>query len=61
MITFCPQSSLMVAMIQVIAHCAYFIWVLEDDYNLMGVIIFKGILKVFKIIANSRHKPEMEQ
>ncbi|PHU19121.1 hypothetical protein BC332_10272 [Capsicum chinense] len=60
-ITCYPRSSLAAVLIQALAHRASSIWVIdEDDHNLVGVVTFKGILKVFRSAANATRKPEME-
>ncbi|PHT49421.1 hypothetical protein CQW23_09168 [Capsicum baccatum] len=60
-ITCYPGSSLAAVLIQALAHRASSIWVIdEDDHNLVGVVTFKGILKVFRSTANATRKPEME-
>ncbi|XP_009779846.1 CBS domain-containing protein CBSX5-like [Nicotiana tabacum] len=59
-ITCYPWSSLVAVMIQALAHRANSIWVMDADHNLIGVVTFKGILEVFRSIANARRKPERE-
>ncbi|XP_016448646.1 CBS domain-containing protein CBSX5-like [Nicotiana tabacum] len=59
-ITCYPGSSLVAVLIQALAHRASFIWVIDEDQNLVGVVTFKGILKVFRGFANTRCKPERE-
>ncbi|KAM3359852.1 CBS domain-containing protein CBSX5-like [Capsicum galapagoense] len=49
-----PGSSLVVVLIQALTHPASFIWVIDEDHNLVGVVTFKEILKVFRSIANAR-------
>ncbi|XP_004291658.1 PREDICTED: CBS domain-containing protein CBSX5-like isoform 2 [Fragaria vesca subsp. vesca] len=43
-----PKSSLVAVMIQAIAHRVNYVWVIEDDYNLVGVVTFTGMLEVFR-------------
>ncbi|KAI4322917.1 hypothetical protein L6164_022567 [Bauhinia variegata] len=43
-----PKSSLMAVMIQAIAHRVNYLWVIEDDCSLIGVVTFSSILKVFR-------------
>ncbi|CAN4084038.1 unnamed protein product [Withania somnifera] len=59
-ITCYPWSSLVAVMIQALAHRANSIWVMDEDHNLIGVVTLKGILEVFRSIANARRRPERE-
>lgn len=43
-----PKSSLVAVMIQAIAHRVNYVWVVEDDYNLVGIVTFSGMLEVFR-------------
>ncbi|KAK6229476.1 hypothetical protein SCA6_018427 [Theobroma cacao] len=43
-----PKSSLMAVMIQAIAHRVNYVWVIEDDCSLVGIVTFSDILKVFR-------------
>lgn len=43
-----PKSSLIAVMIQAIAHRANYLWVIEDDCSLVGIVTFSNILKVFR-------------
>ncbi|KAL6205691.1 hypothetical protein ACLB2K_022945 [Fragaria x ananassa] len=43
-----PKSSLVAVMIQAIAHRVNYVWVIEDDYSLVGVVTFTGMLEVFR-------------
>ncbi|XP_074303374.1 CBS domain-containing protein CBSX5-like [Silene latifolia] len=43
-----PSSSLVAVMIQALSHRLNYIWVVEDDYSLVGMITFTAILKVFR-------------
>ncbi|PRQ31352.1 putative CBS domain-containing protein [Rosa chinensis] len=43
-----PKSSLVAVMIQAIAHRVNYVWVIEDDYNLVGIVTFSGMLEVFR-------------
>ncbi|KAL9243598.1 hypothetical protein vseg_017467 [Gypsophila vaccaria] len=43
-----PGSSLVAVMIQALSHRLNYIWVVEDDYSLVGIITFAGILRVFR-------------
>lgn len=43
-----PKSSLVAVMIQAIAHRVNYVWVIEDDCSLVGIVTFSGILKVFR-------------
>ncbi|KAM3395164.1 hypothetical protein P3S68_004169 [Capsicum galapagoense] len=53
-ITCYPGSSLVAVLIQALAHHASSIWVIDEDLDLVGVVKFKVILKVFWSIANAR-------
>ncbi|KAL6975389.1 hypothetical protein U1Q18_024185 [Sarracenia purpurea var. burkii] len=41
------RSSLAAVMIQAIAHRVNYVWVVEDDYSLAGIVTFSKILEVF--------------
>ncbi|CAL0310643.1 unnamed protein product [Lupinus luteus] len=43
-----PKSSLVAVMIQAIAHRVNYLWVIEDDCSLVGIVTFSNILKVFR-------------
>lgn len=43
-----PKSSLVAAMIQAIAHRASYLWVIEEDCSLVGIITFSDMVKVFR-------------
>ncbi|XP_019440260.1 PREDICTED: CBS domain-containing protein CBSX5-like [Lupinus angustifolius] len=43
-----PWSSLLAVMIQALAHRVGYVWVLEEDGTLTGIVTFQGILKVFR-------------
>lgn len=43
-----PTSSLMAVMIQAIAHRVTYVWVIEDDCTLTGIVTFSDMLKVFR-------------
>ncbi|KAK9938171.1 hypothetical protein M0R45_014925 [Rubus argutus] len=43
-----PKSSLVAVMIQAIAHRVNYVWVIEDDYSLVGIVTFSGMLEVFR-------------
>ncbi|KAE9621643.1 hypothetical protein Lal_00032508 [Lupinus albus] len=43
-----PKSSLVAVMIQAIAHRVNYLWVIEDDCSLVGIVTFSSILKVFR-------------
>ncbi|KAJ8438247.1 hypothetical protein Cgig2_030612 [Carnegiea gigantea] len=42
-----PRSSLVAVMIQAIAHRVNYVWVMEDDYTLIGIVTFSDMLEVF--------------
>ncbi|KAF5730662.1 SNF4b family protein [Tripterygium wilfordii] len=43
-----PGSSLVAVMIQAIAHRVNYVWVIEDDCSLVGIVTFCDMLKVFR-------------
>ncbi|XP_023518683.1 CBS domain-containing protein CBSX5-like [Cucurbita pepo subsp. pepo] len=43
-----PRSSLVAVMIQALAHRVPYLWVVEDDGRLVGIITFVSMLKVFR-------------
>ncbi|XP_022139716.1 CBS domain-containing protein CBSX5 [Momordica charantia] len=43
-----PRSSLVAVMIQAIAHRVNYVWVIEDDCSLIGIVTFLDMLKVFR-------------
>ncbi|XVF70335.1 hypothetical protein PTKIN_Ptkin11bG0153600 [Pterospermum kingtungense] len=43
-----PKSSLVAVMIQAIAHRVNYVWVIEDDCSLVGIVTFSNMLKVFR-------------
>ncbi|KAG7024844.1 CBS domain-containing protein CBSX5 [Cucurbita argyrosperma subsp. argyrosperma] len=43
-----PRSSLIAVMIQAIAHRVNYVWVIEDDCSLIGIVTFLDMLKVFR-------------
>ncbi|KEH38766.1 putative CBS domain-containing protein [Medicago truncatula] len=43
-----PKSSLIAVMIQAISHRVNYLWVIEDDCSLVGIVTFSNILKVFR-------------
>ncbi|GFS46369.1 CBS domain-containing protein [Actinidia rufa] len=54
-----PWSSLMAVMIQALAHRVTHVWVVEEDYSIVGIVTFAGILKAFRSIAGGvRQNPE---
>ncbi|GMP65739.1 hypothetical protein CsSME_00026413 [Camellia sinensis var. sinensis] len=42
-----PGSSLIAVMIQAIAHRVNYVWVVEDDCSLVGIVTFSNMLQVF--------------
>lgn len=42
------RSSLMAVMIQAISHRVNYVWVIEDDCRLIGIVTFTNILQVFR-------------
>ncbi|KAK6932542.1 CBS domain [Dillenia turbinata] len=43
-----PRSSLVAVMIQALAHRVSYVWVVEDDCTLTGIVTYSGMLKVFR-------------
>ncbi|EOY28290.1 hypothetical protein QUC31_012957 [Theobroma cacao] len=43
-----PWSSLVAVMIQALAHRVSYVWVVEDDGTLAGIVTFAGMMKVFR-------------
>lgn len=51
-----PWSSLMAVMIQALTHRVNCVWVVQEDFSLVGNVTLAGMLKVFRSIAASRPK-----
>ncbi|KAI3673725.1 hypothetical protein L6452_39853 [Arctium lappa] len=43
-----PGSSLVAVMIQAIAHRVSYVWVVEEDCSVVGIVRFSGMLEVFR-------------
>ncbi|OAY54926.1 CBS domain-containing protein CBSX5 [Manihot esculenta] len=43
-----PKSSLAAVMIQATAHRVNYVWVIEEDCSLVGIVTFHNMLKVFR-------------
>lgn len=43
-----PGSSLVAVMIQALSHRLNHVWVVEEDYRLVGIVTFAGMLKVLR-------------
>lgn len=43
-----PWSSMVAVMIQALAHRVSYVWVVEEDGSLAGIVTFAGMLKVFR-------------
>ncbi|PKU86656.1 CBS domain-containing protein CBSX5 [Dendrobium catenatum] len=43
-----PGSSLVAVMVQALAHRVGYVWVVEEDYSLVGIVVFRDILEVFR-------------
>ncbi|KAK3001656.1 hypothetical protein RJ639_021652 [Escallonia herrerae] len=43
-----PGSSLVAVMIQAIAHRVNYVWVIEEDCSLVGIVTFSNMLEVFR-------------
>lgn len=43
-----PGSSLVAVMIQAIAHRVSYVWVIEEDCSVVGIVKFSGMLEVFR-------------
>ncbi|PSR96357.1 CBS domain-containing protein [Actinidia chinensis var. chinensis] len=41
-----PESSLAAVMVQAITHRVNYVWVIEEDYSVFGMVTFSNILKV---------------
>jgi CBS-domain-containing membrane protein len=48
-----PWSSLVAVMIQALAHRVSYVWVVEEDGSLAGIVTFAGMLKVLRERLNS--------
>lgn len=49
-----PGSSMVAVMIQALAHRVNYVWVVEEDGCLVGVVTFSGMLKVFRENCKAR-------
>ncbi|KAG0457063.1 hypothetical protein HPP92_021892 [Vanilla planifolia] len=43
-----PESSLAAVMVQTLAHRVGYVWVVEEDYSLVGIVVIRDILKIFR-------------
>ncbi|KAK9152720.1 hypothetical protein Sjap_000200 [Stephania japonica] len=43
-----PNSSLVAVMLQALAHRVNYVWVVEKDYSLAGIVTFSDMLKAFQ-------------
>ncbi|KAJ0968953.1 hypothetical protein J5N97_021830 [Dioscorea zingiberensis] len=43
-----PKSSLVAVMIQALAHRVSYVWVVDDEHSLVGIVAFPDILKVLR-------------
>ncbi|PWA76344.1 Cystathionine beta-synthase, core [Artemisia annua] len=43
-----PGSSLVAVMIQAVAHRVSYVWVIEEDCSVVGIVRFSGMLEVFR-------------
>ncbi|KAG8490891.1 hypothetical protein CXB51_014075 [Gossypium anomalum] len=43
-----PWSSLVAVMIQALAHRMNYVWVVEEDQTLFGIVTFAGMMKIFR-------------
>uniref|UniRef100_A0A803LPV7 CBS domain-containing protein n=1 Tax=Chenopodium quinoa TaxID=63459 RepID=A0A803LPV7_CHEQI len=48
-----PGSSVIAVMIQALSHRLNHVWVVEEDYRLVGIVTFTSMLKVFRDRVNS--------
>lgn len=48
-----PWSSLVAVMVQALAHRVSYVWVVEEDGSLSGIVTFASMLKVFRERFNS--------
>lgn len=53
-----PWSSLMAVIIQALARRVNYVWVVDEDGTLAGIVTFAGILKVFRQHLRSKTEPE---
>ncbi|XP_071693939.1 CBS domain-containing protein CBSX5-like [Rutidosis leptorrhynchoides] len=51
-----PGSSLVAVMIQAIAHRVSYVWVIEEDCSVIGIVRFSGMLQVFRAHLESLMK-----
>ncbi|XAR66446.1 hypothetical protein NMG60_11012683 [Bertholletia excelsa] len=56
-----PGSSLAAVMIQALAHRVSYLWVVDDDFCVVGMVTFAGILKVFRSIAGGPKRENVYQ
>ncbi|KAF9590686.1 hypothetical protein IFM89_036209 [Coptis chinensis] len=49
-----PRSSLVAVMVQALAHRVNYVWVLEEDYSLVGIVTFSDMLNVFREHLHSK-------
>lgn len=54
-----PWSSLVAVLIQALAHRVSCVWVVEEDYTLVGHVTFEGMLKVFRSISGTKHNKQL--
>ncbi|KAH7664384.1 CBS domain-containing protein [Dioscorea alata] len=43
-----PESSLVAVMVQALAHRVSYVWVVDEEYTLVGIVTFPDILKVLR-------------
>ncbi|KAJ6839953.1 uncharacterized protein M6B38_311255 [Iris pallida] len=43
-----PESSLVAVMVQALAHRVSYVWVVNDEYGLVGVVTFPDLLRLFR-------------
>ena len=43
-----PSSSLVAVLIQALAHRVSYVWVVEDDFELAGLVTLSSVLQIFR-------------
>ncbi|KZV23214.1 hypothetical protein F511_05053 [Dorcoceras hygrometricum] len=55
-----PGSSLVAVMIQAIAHRVNYVWVIEDDCSVVGIVTFANMLNIFRQNFDSTMSSEIQ-
>ncbi|XP_008778345.2 CBS domain-containing protein CBSX5-like [Phoenix dactylifera] len=53
-----PGSSLVAVIIQALAHRVSYVWVVDDEYGLVGIVAFPDILSVFRELLQQPFEKE---